>query len=277
MTYNELRAEILALGFEGETENEERLLFAAQRALNLIFTERPLYKTLEIYQNPKFPSTSIPNFVHKGNEARIFPTSSRAYSLMTHGKGTLKIRDAKGEEIIDFEGDTELRGFLHGDGEMEFIGDFIYTVTDFSLYDDLYGDEITDIPSPKNMTEYDLKRHAPDYLSAISAPKAKDERIIRKASVDGAVMKIPSSYVGYICLDYKSRAPRLSGDGEEEVCFPEGCEHLIPLLSAAYFWLDDDSEKAEYYMSLYREALVSVKLYTRSQSDNTYTVTNGWA
>ena len=64
-------------------------------------------------------------------------------------------------------------------------------------------------------------------------------------------------------------------DGELDID-PE-CEHLLALLSASYIWLDDDAEKAQYYMSLYREGMASLKLYSTRCVNAEYEDVTGWA
>ena len=90
-------------------------------------------------------------------------------------------------------------------------------------------------------------------------------------------MRIPESYFGKINLIYKRAPEKLVGNPDDDVPVPDGCEHLLPLLAASYVWLDDDPEKSQYYMSLYREAMSAVKYYDRAHIDNSYHVINGWA
>lgn len=277
MTYNELCGDVLALGFEVNIEDEERLLLAVRRALNLIFTERPLYKTLEIYQNPRTPALKLPDFLHSGGEVNEIPFSARAYSFTAHGNGSYKITDSSGERMLDFKNGVAERGFLFGEGKIEFLGDYLYTVTDFALYTEIFGSDINDIPLANGKTEYEINCHAPDFLSATDSPRDKRGQVIRGAYVLGGKLFLPTDFSGAARLEYKACAPKIDGNAEDEILVPEGCGHLVGLLTAAYFWLDDDAEKSEYYMSLYREAMIAVKLYTRSRLGSEYAVLDGWA
>jgi hypothetical protein len=277
MTYKELCDDVLALGFEVNIEDGERLLFAARRALNLIFTERPLYKTLELYENPKKPTVKLSDFLHRGGEIIEIPFSQRAYSFTAHGEGSYRITDSSGERVIDFKNGIAERGFLYGEGKIEFLGDYLYTVTGFALYNELFGSKSEDIPLADGKTEHEIIRHAPDFLSATDSPRDKTGRIIKGASVSGGKLFLPADFCGAVRLEYKLRAPEINGNSDEDFIVPEGCSHLVGLLTSAYYWLDDDAEKAEYYMSLYREAMIAVKLYTRPKSDAEYSVTDGWA
>jgi hypothetical protein len=58
-------------------------------------------------------------------------------------------------------------------------------------------------------------------------------------------------------------------DLDEELCA------LLPLNIAAYVWADDEPEKAEYYLGLYRERRAEIESKDRSYHPVKY-VTNGW-
>ena len=64
---------------------------------------------------------------------------------------------------------------------------------------------------------------------------------------------------------------------DRELDIPKELESLVPLLAAAYVWLDDDADKAQYYMSLYRDGMSAVKLYTRRAVDTGFENATGWA
>ena len=79
-----------------------------------------------------------------------------------------------------------------------------------------------------------------------------------------------------------STRPPLAIIGDTEILkdapldIPSGAAHLLSLLVAAFIWLDDDAEKAQYYMALYRDGLAAYKYRQLSQRDKKYH-TNGWA
>jgi hypothetical protein len=88
-------------------------------------------------------------------------------------------------------------------------------------------------------------------------------------------MAIPEAYSGKISVVYKCAPPNLTGGRDEEIELPLGCEHLLALLSASYIWLDDDAERAQYYMNLYREAMSSLKRRGKDDIDSGYRIANG--
>lgn len=278
MTYKQLCDEVTALGFESGIDNATAMLTATRRALRIIFTEHPSYATLEIYKEAVTPSVRLEQFRHRGSEIDKLPFDSVAYSFKTSGTGRYRITDGSGEKTYDFSKSQNIhRGFLHGKGELEFLGDYSYSVYDLALFDELYGDSVEDIPIISGYKEYDIKSFSNDFISFVKPPMDSDGNVISGSSVRGTKISIPESYFGKIILVYK-RAPEEVGiNPDEEILLPEGCEHLLPLLVAAYVWLDDDADKSQYYMSLYREAMASVKYYDRTQINTGYRETNGWA
>lgn len=278
MTYKDLCADIACLGFESELDSPERVLHAVNRALMIIYTERPMYATLTINKPAVSPSAKINDFSHKGGASEVFYYNARAYSFKTSGIGKYKITEGETEKIFAFSQNEELhRGFLHGEGRIEFIGEYTFSVFDFILLDEIYSQSTDDIPTASEYMEYRIKDYAEDFLSFVSVPTDANGLCIKDASVKGGIMKIPNSYFGKINLVYKTAPVKMDGNPDMTVILPDGCEHLLALLSASYVWLDDDAEKAQYYLNLYREAMSAVKYYDRAILDNSYHITNGWA
>ena len=244
----------------------------------LIYTERPLYSSVSIFKPKISSATKITAFSHKGGTTDSFSYNARAFSFKTCGVGKYKISEGNKEEIFEFSQNAELhRGFLHGEGKIDFIGDYSFYVYDFVLFDEIYGASHEDIPSLSGYTEYKVKSFAEDFMSFVSQPTDDNGNNIVGATARGETVRIPDEYFGKINLIYKKYPKKVLGNPDEDIVVPDGCEHLLPLLSASYVWLDDDPEKAEYYMSLYREAMSAVKYYDRAHIDTSYHVTDGWA
>lgn len=278
MTYNDLCTEVAALGFENEIESQAGLKTAANRALRMIFTEHPLYDTVTLYKPDITPTVRIDSLLHKGADTDTIPYNAKAYSFKTHGSGSYKICESGEEQIFSFTGNGKVhRGFLHGEGKLVFVGEYCYTVYDLRIFEDIFGGTVDDIPVQNGYTEYDLTRYAEKFLCAASLPEREDGAPISESSVFGKIMKIPDAYSGKIHLRYKKAPTDINESSDEEIAMPHGCEHLLPLLTAAFVWLDDDAEKAQYYMSLYKEAMAAVKYYERPLVDNSYRTTDGWA
>ena len=279
MTYKDLCGEITALGFETELESEERVLSAVNRALMTIFTERPLYKKLTLFKKQLSPILKTDTVNHVGGkDVTVEYKGARSYSFKTSGTGRCVITEDGTAVTVDFSENAELhRGFLHGDGALRFTGEYSYTVYDITLFGEIFSEKTEDIPALSDFRDYDMSKYCGDFLGFVSAPTDECGMAIEGALLEGCVMSIPEAYSGKINLTYKSAPKKLTGNLDEEIPLPLGCEHLPALLASAYVWLDDDSDKAQYYMTLYREAMSAVKYYGREKIDSKYYDVNGWA
>ncbi len=278
MTYNDLYKEIIALGFQSEIDSEERITTSVSRALSTIFTERPVFSNLSIYQRKYRPTLKINAIEHKGTEVDTVNYNARCYSFVSSGNGSYRISEGEDERVFAFSGENKIhKGFLHGEGKIEFFGDYSFVINNLSLFDELFGASENDVPICFDYREYDITDYTDDFLSFTTAPCDDTGRAIDGAAVCGRLFRIPSDYSGRINLTYKIRSKGISGVADEQILVPEGCEHLVALLAASYIWLDDDSEKAEYYMSLYREGMSASKYYNRTQIGADYHSINGWA
>lgn len=277
MTYNDLCDEVRALGFEGEIEQTADILQATKRALRMIFTERPLLRLIQFYQKAINPVIKIDVLSHSGKQTDSVFFDGVAYSFRTTGDGSYRIIDESGARTVDFSGMERLhKGFLHGEGRLEFIGNYSYTVYDIAIFDEIRSGNENDIPVICDFLEYDLREHTDDFLAFSSPPENEFGIPITNASVCGGKMRVPIDYSGKIRLLYKAAPANISGEPDEELTLPDGCEHLLALLVASYVWLDDDSDKAQYYMNLYREAMAAVKFYNRAELDSSYQDVIGW-
>ncbi len=276
MTLNELKKEVLALGFETEFESESVFENALRRALCTIYTERAHCKTAVIRQSEIKPIFYIDKIYHK-NEPKIFAANAKAYSFITDGNGIYILKDADGKKTFSFNGRGKLhRGFIIGCGEIQFLGNYSYTVHNLSLYDEILSSDVSDIPFYGENREYKMSDIAPDFLAFSGYAFDLNGKPIKNAVLKDGTVFLPSDFSGTAYITYKT-APRLEGlSGDTVIPISEECVHLLPLLISAYAWLDDDTEKSSYYMSLYREGMAAVKVYNRREISSTYTDVTGW-
>lgn len=278
MTLNDIKKEVAHLGFESESAINSSIETAVNRALSTIYTEHGPQGTCRIYQNSPTPECHIPLIVHNGKEDDVISLSDGSYAFVVSGNGLFEVKDENGVRTQEFNTQNGyLYGKVKGDGEIRFKGEFCYTVYDLCTYSVAFADG--DIP-PKygKVREYDLGKYIPDYLFALSPPSDKSGKRIDGASVSSGMMLIPYEYTGEIVLEYRKRAPDVSINTPDlEVDIPTELASLVPLLAASYVWLDDDADKAQYYMSLYRDGMSAVKLYTRRSVHTDFTDVTRWA
>lgn len=132
--------------------------------------------------------------------------------------------------------------------------------------------------SEKDAKIFNLNERVKNPLIIISAPTDSSGKIINGAYTDGYTVTLPETFIGDVFILYKPMPNEVSLDsGDDEIEIPAYASHLLALLCASFALLDDEPEKAEYYMSIYQsEANKLRRLYSLSKG-NTYTDVMGWA
>jgi len=189
------------------------------------------------------------------------------------------VHDSTGVKTVHFDNAYGIfRGHLSGKSHICFEGEYSYTVRDLVCYEALFGSEISDIPVFSREASYSLKDYAADFLTPCNVPTDSAGNTVTGARVEGDKLILPYTYSGEVTVPYK-RAPReISADFPDDIIdVPADSETLLPLLTAAYLWLDDDADKAQYYMGLYRDGMDRL-LRSRPNSINSkYTDVLRWA
>ena len=279
MTLNDLKEEISALGFEREIELDKSLIFAIKRALNTVYTERGVYDRLSIEHHPVLPTLICKKLTHNPKNTESFDINGRAYSFTVCGCGSFSIEENGKIQAHSFNSPRHLfRGFINGKAKLCFEGGFTFEVLNIAVFESVKNEKEDDLFPYGEPFEYKIDEYSKNFHSFVSLPRDEYGRVISGASLSGNKMLIPWDYRGKINLSYKVAPPKISIDGcDDEIPISREIEHLIPLLSAAYFWVDDSPEKAEYYLALYRDALRLVKLHSTRALGGGYEDVTGWA
>lgn len=278
MTYNQLKEDVTALGFESDIENEEQLLLATNRALRLIYTERPREARARLSCLSLGEHLLHAELYHMGGESISVRLSGKAYSFRVSGRGEYTLQDKNGSYTTEFDSECQtMKGYITGEGQLTFEGEFAYSVYDLCCYDERFGENISLIPERDAHRVIKIDEHIKDFRAFAALPEDGSGRKIEGAVLRGESILLPRDFSGEILLTY-FRTPRkiTAEDGSIPIDISEEMATLLPLLTASFLWLDDDSEKAQYYMALYREALSGILRYSKAQIDTGYS-TNGWA
>lgn len=278
MTLNELKNDVAKLGFESYIEDEECFIVSANRALSLIYIDRPVSKSAVItFRGPKVNLAK--EFIeHRSGDVITIPFTGRAVSFRTRGIGECVISDDSGSSNIQLSADRQLvKQFIKGEASVTFSGDYYFTVSNFAVFDDLLSNNLIDIPEYNPIRELNPKDYCDDFRAFSSQPCDKFGNPIDSVSlIDGRICA-PFDYRGEMYLTYyrtpkeiDKTIPNAALDVSEE------CAPMLPLLTASFMWLDDDAAKAQYYMSLYRDMVANTKRYSINKIDTAYRV-NGWA
>ena len=277
MTQDQLKSAVLALGFERDFGEDGALLPAISRALYTIFTDRPVTRTVCIAFLDAGKRVIADEVLYTPGESLSFPIDGRAFAFRVSGKGSYTVDDKISSTTEDFDTDMGvIKGHVTPPATITFSGDYAYSVRRLISVKHLTGPDADDIPSPGKWQTVDLSERYGDFLAPESEPETADGRTAG-CYVKSGVLYVPSDFVGELYLTYRRKpTPVFSLSPGAEIDIPAETEELLPLLVAAYLWLDDAPDKAQYYMALYREGISGIKRFSARAGGTGY-VTDGWA
>lgn len=278
MTLNDLEKEVVHLGFETQIDDRSLLISSANRALGILYRELPVIQKRRLYKRADMPMAYAERIEGEGKEEITLSLFGKAYSFRANGTGSYTVTDKDGKTRTESFDGTDLlcRGFSDG-GEICFYSDYAFTVLDFACHKETAGPDLSDIKEYAKYEQYDINEMFGDFLSFAEEAKDRNGNCIKRALYEGGILSVPREYSGEINLKYE-RSPRLvsADDGENKIDITPEMKTLLPLLCAAFLWLDDDWDKSQYYMSLYKDTLASVWRAGSREFNSKYT-TNGWA
>lgn len=275
MTYRELLEECAALGFENGVGDEMRFLYSARRALSLLSAEHPLLGELSFYCEAVYATEGAREIFHPAGTELSVPLTGKTYSFLVSGKGGFR---AEGEPLHTFDTPAlAVRGYRNSAQRMLFVGEYDYTVRCFSCFLSCPPKKES-IPILGKGRSFSLREICEDFLRPDGVPRDASGEPIRDATIHGGTLTLPADYTGEVRLRYRRAPLRIrSGEENERIDVPEEAAHLLPLLTASYLWLDDEPERSEYYMTLYRTGLSALKYAGSTTLDSHYENVNNWA
>lgn len=273
MTIKDLYDAVAQLGFEDSLEDNERFLFAANRAINEVGKIRPATAIYRIEHHPLPIMKSYRR--HKlMNGAIVSISGAKAFSFECNGSsGNCIVKKANGDVLkeITFSSTNrefdQYKGFIKDDGDFYteevhffFNGDFRYFVRNLVFYDTLDSNNENDIPPYEEYVKYDLSVLTTDFLSFVQNPinNIKEEFEFNLGS-DYFVEKpskilLPHDIEGTFDVTYnRKRVKATSVSTTETVDLDDDLCEILPYLVASDIWADDEPSKAEYYLMRYRE------------------------
>ncbi len=298
MTVSELFAATAQLGFEASLESEDAFFFAANRGLLHLAAIRPVTKSCIVNHAPLENKLGAHSFerITKYDELVFEAQGARSFYFEADGNGRVIVEAKTGDEWAPI-GQVELsvvdrvfrpyRGFIKKDGaftdapvRLRFIGDYLYSVRNVALYEYLYSADVSDIPAFEAYTRYDMSALVPDFLSLASTPIKGD---VRYDVEGGRVILLPYEQGGVFSVSYLHRPDKIVRNEENDISedstaidLDEELCALLPLLTAAYVWAEDEPEKAEYYLAIYRERAAEIEHRARNAAPVRFNSVNGW-
>ncbi len=302
MTVSELYNSVAQLGFEDSLEDDDRFFFAANRALLQVNALRPATGVYALHHDPMPNKLRENTFepVKKYGELCFEACGVKAFYFEADGIGEMIAERWNGEkwETVNSRILNSYRTFKSyfgsiPDGEkfisdlarLRFVGDYLYSVKNVAMYEHLLSDRDEDIPAYEPHTRYDMRVLVPDFL-AFEKPtvrRASDgEYLYDGYSIEnGGTVLLPYEQRGLYDILYQRRPKKLeyeeeAAKDETKIDLDEDLCALLPVLIASYIWVDDEPEKAAYYLDLYRERAAFVESRKRDPIPASVRSVNGW-
>ena len=264
MTVAQLERAVARLGFAPSIEDGGPLLRdAAARALDELGAVRPRLRTVSLYHLPSPPLYAEGGAELVRGEKTFSLPAGHSFFLRVLGRGALAVTRDGVEALYPFTGredglPTVLGGALpSGEGALRFrlFGEGGLRLLAFAVYDGLFDGTP---PDPFGGRSYDLSLLFPDFGGLLSPPTAEDGRTLSEGAAadytleEGHILTLSSHIRGCIRLTYRARL-RIPEVGELPLTEEEAS--LLPLFCASYVYLDDDPDKAAFYLARFREGL----------------------
>ena len=303
MTVAELYESVAQLGFEDSLEYEKGFLRALNRALLQVNSLRPATNVYVINHRPLKNELKGGSFspIEKTQDLCFEATDVKSYYFETCGEGYAIIEMKAGNDWqqigeVNFSRTTGFiahRGFIKNVDEfvsgavrLRFEGEYLYTVKNVAMYKHLLSGNVQDIPAYEPHTRYDISALAGDFLSLACPPviyEGAESRYL-DSSYDvenGRVILLPYDRPGIykIVYNHKPRAiteDEVLGERDTVIDLDEELCALLPTLIASYVWADDEPQKAEYYLTLYRERAADIESRVKNVAPVQMRSINGW-
>lgn len=298
----ELYDHVSRLGFESSLEDTKLFYNTVNRAVMQVNALRPAVRTCEIDHRPLKNLIAADTFdpVPIGSLPILCAASPRSFCFEAKGNGHYFVEAVgDGDPIILSEGTIDspkrfmpVRGvlkdggnFVTGTVQMRFTGEFVCLVRNVALYKEVYSDNAEDVPAYSPYCLYNIADIVDDFLTFCDPPIKTGGEYVRMLSgyeVEGeSTILLPISASGTYEVHYNHKPmhiqTKVSPTTDDTVIdLAEDLCALLPVLIAAYAWLEDEPDKSAYYMNLYREMAVGIERNKRTIAPAKVRDVYGW-
>lgn len=278
MTTRELRSEVSSFCCTDIAEKDLRFISYANLALRTIFNEICVTGERKIILGGK-PLRYIDRVVHEGGKTTTITLVGNSYSMLLSGKGTVTVSDCGKATRKSFDTEeTALRGFLSGDATLTLEGDESFEVLSLSCFKENFGSNPSEIKILGRLNTYSMRELVMDFHSFLSTPTDALGAIVSGVKLIDDKIIVGGEKTGEINVTYRRLPKRIQADyPDETIDIPESCSELLGILTSYFILLEDEKDRAEYFKSLYNDA-VNVrenKLFERLS--DVYSDVSGWA
>ena len=277
MTFNELKDEIVALGFDEVPGRDTALAHFANRALERIFSDRGVRASTRLYIRRARAEILYSDLPRRRDRDLSLQVGEGSLYLCVCGEGSVCIRDKSGERQLEFCAEqTVIKQRLGEDACLIFSGEHDYVIVKLAVYRESFGSSIDAIPEPCREKRIFLRDRIPDFLSLDGLPTDERGRTVFCLCRGDDEILLSEDFSGTLCVSYK-RAPRLISPSlpNEKIDIGNDLRPLLPLLTASYMLIEYDSELSDFYEREYA-ARMNMIGKRASPADHRYYDVTGW-
>lgn len=204
----------------------------------------------------------------------------RAITLRASGKGKLMAGDTQLAAWVSPGVYKDVKVYL----EKPIDGDFTFkgvggTVCDLALWDRDFGSG-ENVPVYGGHVKYDMSTLVHDFGGEMRTPvDSTSGTTIRRCYIDPPYVMLPSTYVGDAVVTYQRRLQRITLDdvaNDTDIDIAPQYEDLVPLCMAYYVWLEDEPNKAAFFLSRFNEAAALARQVQKRPGSDAVISYNGW-
>lgn len=282
MTLEDLQKHLCILGGVQEIEVSPLLITSLNRALRRFHNDIVIPKEVRLAARKLTVVSHYDQIIVKSGDLVDIPVpEGSSYCMRVHGIGKYMVTD--GDSFIAYSIDSPneaqlIKGFVSYGGKLSFWGGFSFVIQNLTVYGEILSPELTDIPEYNARRVFDFRAMFGDFMAFHSYPTDANSNPIPDSSLHDGKLEINPDYEGEILIAYR-RLPKelLVSDATQYIDVPDEYLHLFRLLAAAYYLDYVEQGLAKEYMTLYEEALKSLKGNLYTHINPKYVDTNGWA
>ena len=197
-------------------------------------------------------------------------------------KGFIKYNGAFIDKLM--ENNTE-DSYYTGEAVIIFEGEYDYTIRNLAMYDKVYSSSINDIVPYGKSVGYTVSELVDDFEKFATPPIAPNgQHLYKDYYVENDTIYLPENNAGVYEINYLHKVALIPLDtdisaastSETPIDLADDLAALLPNLIAAYVWLDDETEKSQYYLNLYLQRAEQIKREARSLNPVVFESVNGW-
>ena len=277
MTFNELKEEIISLGFDEVPGSDTSLAHHANRALERIYSDKGVRARARLYIRRTSPSLIYTDIEHQKDAEISYTVGDGSLFLCVCGEGKFRIEDDDGVRFFEFcKEETVFKERLGKGAVIVFYGKYDYVIATFAVYHERFGSSSSAIPEPYGERRVFLRERISDFESLDGTPTDGNGRPVFCLFSGDDELWLKEDFSGTLCISYK-RLPKMINPSSPGAPIDIGNDlrPLLPLLCASYMLVECDTELSEFYE---REYVERMKIIGKSKppADNRYYDVVGW-